>query len=87
MADGEPVGTAVGTGVGTSVVGLAEVLESVASARPGRTHEAERAGELRHSTLNTDKLRTRGWAPAYSLEQGLQETYSFIRDQRAGGPA
>ena len=77
----------VGTGVGTSVVGLAQVLESVASVRPRRKHERERPGELRHSALNTHKLRAHGWAPAYSLEQGLQETYTFIRDQRAGGPA
>ena len=77
----------VGTGVATSVNGLADVLESVASVQPGRSHEGERAGELRHSTLNTDRLRAQGWAPAHSLEQGLQETYTFIRDQRAGGPA
>ena len=77
----------VGTGVGTSVIGLAQVLESVAAVQPGRKHERERPGELRHSTLNTGKLRAHGWAPAYSLEQGLQETYTFIRDQRAGGPA
>ncbi|MCH7533310.1 MAG: NAD-dependent epimerase/dehydratase family protein [Gemmatimonadetes bacterium] len=77
----------VGTGVGTSVNSLADVLESVASVQPGRKHEAERPGELLHSTLNADKLRARGWAPAYSLEQGLQETYTFIRDLRGGGPA
>lgn len=77
----------VGTGVGTSVIDLAQVLESVAAVQPGRKHEPERAGELRHSTLNTSKLRAHGWAPAHSLEQGLQETYTFIRDQRAGGPA
>ncbi len=77
----------VGTGVGTSVNGLADVLESVTSVQPGRKHEAERPGELRHSTLNTHKLRAHGWAPAHTLEQGLQETYTFIRDQRAGGPA
>ncbi len=77
----------VGTGVATSVNGLADVLESVASVQPGRSHEGERAGELRHSTLNTDRLRAQGWAPAHLLEQGLQETYTFIRDQRAGGPA
>ncbi len=76
----------VGTGVATSVNSLADVLESVASVEPGRAHEGERAGELRHSTLNTDRLRAQGWAPAHSLEQGLQETYTFIRDQRAGGP-
>jgi len=28
-------------------------------------------------------LRSRGWAPAFTLEQGLRETYEFIRETRA----
>ena len=74
----------VGTGVGTSVVGLADALESVAGVSPGRKHEAERPGELRHSTLLTDKIRSHGWAPGHSLEQGLQATYTHIANQGAG---
>ena len=72
----------VGTGVGTSVVRLAEVLEGVAGAAPDRRHEAERPGELRHSTLDADLIRSRGWDPAFSLEQGLRETYNHIAGQR-----
>ena len=74
----------VGTNVGTSVVGLADALESVAGVSPGRKHEDERPGELRHSTLNTAKLRSHGWAPAHSLEQGLHATYTHIKNQAAG---
>jgi UDP-glucose 4-epimerase len=74
----------VGTGVGTSVNGLASVLESIAGIQPGRDPQPERPGELRHSTLNTDVLRSRGWAPAYTLEQGLRETYEHIANQRSG---
>jgi UDP-glucose 4-epimerase len=73
----------VGTGVGTSVNRLAQVLESIAGGEPGRDPQPERPGELRHSTLNADVLRGRGWAPAYTLEQGLRETYEYIANQRA----
>lgn len=72
----------VGTGVGTSVNRLADLLESVAGRRPGREYRGERPGELRHSTLNTERLRSRGWAPGYSLEAGLRETYRHIEANR-----
>jgi UDP-glucose 4-epimerase len=73
----------VGTGVGTSVNRLASVLEAVAGRAPGRDHKPERPGELRHSTLDATLLRSRGWAPAFSLEQGLRETYEHIAATRA----
>ena len=74
----------VGTGVGTSVNRLASVLESVAGRAPGREHKPERPGELRHSTLDNALFRSRGWAPAFTLEQGLRETYEHIAATRAG---
>ena len=74
----------VGTGVGTSVNQLASVLESIAGDAPGRDPQPERPGELRHSTLNAAVLRSRGWAPAFTLEQGLRETYEYIANQRPG---
>jgi len=73
----------VGTGVGTSVNRLADVLESIAGSAPGRDPKPERPGELRHSTLNAEVLRSRGWAPAFTLEQGLRETYEYIQSQRS----
>ena len=74
----------VGTGVGTSVIELAEALEGIAGSSQTRHHEPERQGELRHSTLDSGLIRSRGWSPAYTLEQGLQETYDHIANQRAG---
>jgi len=74
----------VGTGAGTSVNRLADHLEAIAGVTPGRERKPERAGELRHSTLNSGLLRGRGWAPAFSLEQGLRETYEHIESQGAG---
>jgi UDP-glucose 4-epimerase len=74
----------VGTGVGTSVNRLADVLSEVAGSRMARNHEAERPGELRHSTLDSSALQGLGWRPAHSLERGLRETFEFIANQRGG---
>ncbi len=68
----------VGTGVGTSVNALAEHLEAIAGSRPGRVREPARPGELRHSTLDVSRLRSRGWEPARTLEEGLRETFEYI---------
>ena len=75
----------VGTGIGTSVNRLAEVLEDIAGAQPGRVYESERAGELRHSTLDVARLSDRGWQPRHSLKDGLTETFDFIANRRNGG--
>ena len=74
----------VGTGVGTSVNHLADVLEGIAGTRLPRDHQPERPGELRHSTLDSGLIRSRGWSPGHTLEQGLLETYEHIAKQRAG---
>lgn len=73
----------VGTGVGTSVLQLADTLERVAGASLPRNHEPARPGELQHSTLDSGLIRSRGWSPAFTLEQGLRETYDHIANKRA----
>lgn len=73
----------VGTGQATSVNALADVLERVAGSSQPRDHQAERPGELRHSTLDAARLRAHGWKPAFTLEQGLRETFEFIAEGRA----
>ena len=74
----------VGTGVGTSVNRLADLLEEIADRRPGREYRAERAGELRHSTLDAARFHGHGWAAATPLRDGLRATYEFIDRARAG---
>jgi UDP-glucose 4-epimerase len=84
MGDGEGLDSRafnVGTGVGTSVLRLGEVLEGIAGSAPERKHEAARPGELRHSTLDASLIRSRGWAPAFTLEQGLRQTFEYIANQ------
>jgi UDP-glucose 4-epimerase len=84
-ADLDGVAFNVGTGVETSVNRLADELEGVAGVRPGREHRDARAGELRHSALDTGRLRSFGWSPMHTLREGLAETYAYIQAHREGG--
>ena len=70
----------VGTGIETSVNRLADVLGLIAGIDLGREYKSARPGELRRSALNADKLRALSWTPGSTLEQGLQETYTFIEE-------
>ncbi|MDP2957411.1 MAG: NAD-dependent epimerase/dehydratase family protein [Longimicrobiales bacterium] len=72
----------VATGEGTSVNALADALEGVAGRHPGREFRPARPGELQHSTLDTARIRARGWRPAFTLEEGLRQTYAHIAAQR-----
>ena len=80
--DMDEVAFNVGTGVGTTVNRLADNLEEIAGLRPGREYRSERAGELRHSTLDSSALKARGWAPKFAFRDGLRETFEFIQRSR-----
>jgi UDP-glucose 4-epimerase len=68
----------VGTGIETSVNRLAEVLMEAAGRSVPVNRAEARAGELRHSSLDTNRLRGLGWAPRTGLLDGLRETYNWI---------
>jgi len=72
----------VGRGQGTSVNRLADILEEAAGTLPGRVYEDARPGELRHSMLDARRMRARGWACKWSLEEGLRETFEHIARER-----
>lgn len=86
-ADIDDVAFNVGTGVATSVNRLADSLEAAAGVTPGRDYRAPRAGELRHSALDAGKFRERGWAPQWSLDDGLRSTLQHIRGERQASEA
>lgn len=76
----------VGTGVKTSVNTLADTLERVSGRHPGREQKPARPGEIQNSALDTSKLRSHGWSPAHSLEEGLRQTFEHIAAQRGDHP-
>jgi UDP-glucose 4-epimerase len=74
----------VGTGVETSVRQLGGLLMEASERRVEMRTAAARPGELRNSSLDTQKLRALGWGPKTTLEDGLQQTYRWIAEHRAG---
>ncbi len=73
----------VGTGRETSVNELADVLERVTGASPGREHEPARPGELARSALDPSRLEGRGWRAEVGLEEGLARTVEAIEAESA----
>jgi UDP-glucose 4-epimerase len=72
----------VGTGIETSVNDLAGSLTRASDGKSELIHADARAGELRHSSLNADRLRGLGWEPRTDLEDGLRQTYEWIASKR-----
>jgi UDP-glucose 4-epimerase len=68
----------VGTGIETNVNELAAALMRASGRSVEVRHAEPRAGELRHSSLDTARLGSLGWAPETALETGLGATYEWI---------
>ncbi|HEX6750669.1 MAG TPA: NAD-dependent epimerase/dehydratase family protein [Longimicrobium sp.] len=73
----------VGTGTETSVNALASVLMGVAHAPAIVRRAPARPGEVRRSCLGAEKLRRLGWRPGLTLEEGMRETFAWVRAQSA----
>ena len=71
----------VGTGQETTVNELAREMMAAGEREVDVEHAAERPGELRHSSLDTTKLRSTGWAPRTSLLEGLRKTLEHIQTE------
>ena len=77
----------VGTGVETSVLDLFEACRHVAAAEVEAAFAPPRVGELQRSVLDPElAARELGFRARTSLEEGLAETWEFIRagEERAG---
>ena len=69
----------IGTGKGTRTLHLLQKIFQVAGREVPYRIEPPRPGDLRRSTLNVEKAkRVLGWEPAFSLEEGLRETFSYF---------
>jgi UDP-glucose 4-epimerase len=74
----------VGTGAETSVNELARTLMAASGRTVEMQYAAARPGELLHSCLDSGRLRSLGWAPAVTLQHGLEITYNHIVGQEVG---
>jgi UDP-glucose 4-epimerase len=58
---------------------LANGLIAAAGSSSKILHAAERAGDVRHSRASADKLRSAGWEPRHTLDEGLAVTLEFFK--------
>jgi len=71
----------VGTGKRTSVNQIFNKLKKATSSKLKAKHGAAKAGEERHSALDTSRARRElGWKPKMNLDKGLQKTVDWFRD-------
>lgn len=64
----------IGSGISTSIAGLAETIIRVFGKDIEPVHREQRTGEIRNSLADISKACALGYAPEYSLEEGLRET-------------
>ncbi len=72
----------IGSGEGTSISELWRRIGHLVGANVEPSHEAPRAGDVRHSVASITRGRERlGYAPVVTLEEGLQRTIAYFRDR------
>ncbi len=73
----------IGTGIGTSVNGLLAKLSTIDKTAKAPAFAPARPGELNRSILDHSKAEKElGWRPAHTIEQGLELTYKYFRDNK-----
>jgi nucleoside-diphosphate-sugar epimerase len=66
------------------ILELADAVERALGTRLGRDFTAARAGDVRHSTLDADRLNAVGWRPTVDLDAGLAELAGNMADPSDG---
>jgi UDP-glucose 4-epimerase len=60
---------------------LAQTIKLIAQSSSPLEYAEERPGDVRHSRGNIERLSALGWKPRVSLEEGLRETYLWMKNQ------
>jgi len=69
----------VGYGGQITINDLANIIIEAAGSSSKVVHLPERLGDVKHSRACADKLRNAGWAPKYTLEEGLKTTLEYFK--------
>ena len=72
----------VGTGVGTSTNRIFELVAENCGHAEAANHGPARPGDINRSSLDASKAKADiGWAPQFSLEDGLKSTVDWFKQQ------
>ena len=75
----------IGTGIETNVNDLYSTLAGIADFPTQAEHAAARPGEQKRSVISPARAaRELGWRPEKKLADGLEETFKYFKQQRAG---
>jgi putative methionine-R-sulfoxide reductase with GAF domain len=87
-ASDEPTGIFnLGSGRGTSVNEIFDALKRLTGYPLESVHGPAKVGETRHIYLDASKVRdTFGWSPRWILEEGLEQTLAFFRENEVLTP-
>jgi dTDP-glucose 4,6-dehydratase len=84
LTDGE-VGTVYNVGAGAEVDNLnltRRLLDLCGADESAVQYVADRPGHDRRYSVDTTRIRSLGWAPTRSLDEGLAETVAWYRDHQ-----
>ena len=71
----------VSTGTGISLNDLMNTLEEITNTTINREYQEPRIGDIKHSLWSTEKAsKVLGYAPTWSLRDGLEKTYHYVKD-------
>lgn len=84
-SSGSGIALNIGTGIETNVNDLYSTLAGIAGFRMQAEHAAARPGEQKRSVISPARAeRELGWRPEKKLADGLEETFKYFKQQRAG---
>jgi len=74
----EPIN--VGTGKDISIENLANIISSVVGYDHIINWDTTKPNGTPRKVLNVDKMKSLGWEPNISLEEGIRTTYEWYKD-------
>jgi len=72
----------LGAGKGTSLNQLIKLCEALTGRKLKERRQKIRATDIKYNVLDNGRLKKLGWRLSYSLEQGLEKTWTYFQKRR-----
>jgi len=76
----EPEPLNVGTGEDVKISELADIIADVVGFRGNISWDTSKPNGTPRKVLNVDKIKSLGWEPKITLEEGIKSTYEWYKD-------